>query len=189
MSGNTSATGGFLAPQDNAATLEGDDLRNLLQELVVGCTGLAGALVRPRWQPTPPTQPAPETNWCAVGVVSRSPEGGEPWVGHNGAGDGGLGVDVLRRHETLDILASFYGPNSSAMAARLFNGLYINQNRETLELNNAGLVGAGDVIAVPDLTNLQWINRHDLPFVIRREVTNTYLVRNLLEAPFEIITE
>jgi len=48
----------------------------VFQALVVGITGLPGTLVRPRWQPVPPTQPSVTTNWAAIGVTTNAADAG-----------------------------------------------------------------------------------------------------------------
>ena len=50
MSGNTSASGGYLSPTSSPPA-DDDALSSILHDLVVGVTGLAPTLVFPRWQP------------------------------------------------------------------------------------------------------------------------------------------
>jgi hypothetical protein len=186
MSGNTSASGGFLSPGVSPATQEDPALTIFLQKIVVGITGLTDTLVRRRWLPTPPNQPAADVDWCAIGIQTRRAEGGTPYVGHDPA-DGGS--DVLSRNEVLEILATFYGPNSAALADRLTDGLWIAQNRETLLLNECGLVDVDDVTTLSELVNNQWILRNDLVFTIRRRRLRRFQVLNLEAAPVIITTD
>ena len=110
---NTSATGGYLSPDVVSPPLEGDDLDDEFQEAVVGITGLAGSLVRPRWQPGNPKQPEPTVDWCAIGITTQTPDA-TPHIQHSGAGNG---KDTLKRHELINVLCTFYGPNSKRNAA------------------------------------------------------------------------
>ena len=174
---------GFLAPAAAPVVLEDPDLTDLVQSVVAGITGIALFYVRPRWQPTPPVQPAADIDWCAVGITLRRDEGGLPYIEHAAAG---LGTDTLLRHQVLDVLASFYGPNAGALADRLFDGLWISQNRETLLLADAALVGADDVLTLTEAINGVFVPRADLGFQIRRQRRRSYPVRNLLEAPFNL---
>lgn len=183
MSGNTSQTGGPLAPTDPLALLADPGLTDFFQEWVVGITGMPGDMVRPRWQPAPPNQPPASATWCALGVVGRTQEAGFPATVHDGAGAGGLGVDEQQRHETLDFLASFYGPAGADMAGTFTSGAYVSQNSEPLLLAGMGLVDVGDITVLPDLTNGKWVQRADVPFRIRRVIRRVYPVRNLLDAP------
>ena len=182
---NTSATGGYLAPGTIPAPMEGQDLDRFLQQLVVGITGMPGKMVRQRWQPESPNQPKTTETWAAVGIVDRKRDTFGA-VQHDPAG---LGSDTLIRHETLDLLCSFYGPDGSAMAARLADGLLIAQNREVLFLAGMGVVGVSDMLAVPALTNDQWVKRIDITVTIRREVRRAYPVLNILSAGGPIITD
>src|SRR5574340_383319 len=86
---NTSATGGYLSPDASALPLEGDALDALLQGMVVGITGLPGAMVRPRWQSVVPKQPEPTVDWCAIGITT-SDRTDYPVEEHDGTGDGEL---------------------------------------------------------------------------------------------------
>lgn len=174
---NVSATGGFLAPVGQQQP-HGDDFEDQIQAVVVGITGLPGDLVRPRWQPTPPTQPPADVDWAALGITDVDSDW-DAVVTHDGAGQG---VDRLQRHETVDLLVSFYGPNGRAKAALLRDGLSISQNRETLFLANMGLRSVGRIITAPALVNEQWVARFDVAVSIRRRIDRTYSVLNLLRA-------
>lgn len=182
---NDSSTGGYLSPAGSPAPLEDAALEDFLQQVVVGVTGLPGAMVRPRWQPTVPKQPEPSVNWCAIGVTYEDADD-YPVQQHDGAGEG---HNNFSQHETLPVLATFYGPSAGANAKLLKNGLYVAQNREQLIANNMDLLDVGRVMAVPEMVNLQWIRRYDVPIRIRRKVERTYPVLNLLSATTQIVTD
>lgn len=191
MSGNTSATGGFLTPAVSPSVLEDPNLTDLLTALIVGTTGIAATLVRPRWQPEPPNTPPATTDWCGVGIMRRVGEGGLPYIAHD-PGDGvdpETATDQMQRHEVLEVMASFYGPNAAAKAEALNDGLYIAQNRETLSLADAGLADVGDILTTADLVNNQWIERVDFTFFIRRQRKRGYAVLNIAEAPVNIVPD
>ena len=173
-----SSTGGFLAPVGPQQP-HGDEFEDQIQAVVVGITGLPGSLVRPRWQPTPPAQPAADVDWAALGITEVESDW-DAVVSHDGAGQG---TDHLQRHEVVDLLASFYGPNGRANAARLRDGLSIAQNREALFLANMGLRSVGPkIITAPALVNEQWVSRFDIAVSIRRRIDRTFSVLNLLRA-------
>lgn len=174
---NTSASGGYLSPV-GAAPADDLELDVLLQDAVVGVTGLPGAMVRPRWQPVTPRQPEPAENWCAIGVTDEQPEN-TPSIEHDPAANG---PDVMTRHPVFEVLASFYGPASGHYAALLRDGLYIPQNRETLRTAGIALVSIGATISAPDLVNQQWIRRKDVRITLRRVIVRTYPVLNILSA-------
>jgi hypothetical protein len=180
-----SSTGGYLAPAVTTPPTEDVDLDTQLQAIVVGIAGLDGTLVRPRWQPVPPKQPAPTVNWCAIGVVSTAPDDNSAIV-HHPDGDG---YDELQRHEQIDALASFYGPLAGTNAAIFRDGLWIAQNREVMLVQGFGLVSTDPALQVPELVNQAWIKRVDIHFRLNRIVSRTYQVLNLLSASGTIITE
>jgi hypothetical protein len=181
---NTSATGGYLAPAPTPAPVEGDALMQLLQQVVVGVTGMDGMLVRPRWQLNEPNQPSVTTDWCAIGVMRRIAQD-YPYQQHNPAGDGST---RMLRWETLEILASFYGPNAASNAKLLRDGLYVWQNRAALRAANINVIDADEILSVPDLVNLQWVNRMDMTVRLTREIDRDYAILNLLSAPTQIQT-
>lgn len=169
-----SSTGGYLAPS-SAAPPEDAVLTNLLQQAVVGITGLSGKLVRPRWQPTPPAEPAITVDWCAIGITKRLPDT-YAYIRHNAAGNGS---DEMQRHESLTALASFYGPNCQGFATRLSDGLQIPQNREALRAAGLALTASGGLTRAPEQKNEQWIDRCDLEIELRRQIDRAYPVLNL----------
>ncbi|WP_186072126.1 phage neck terminator protein [Burkholderia gladioli] len=173
---NDSSTGGYLAPTVEAPPDEDDALDNLLHDLIAGVTALDGSLVRPRWQPTVPKQPAPNVNWCAFGVSDQEPDA-NPVIQHDGTGEGS---DTYIRHEGIEVACTFYGPNAKGYAQRLADSLAIPQNREALGLNDMAFVGVSRIRAAPDFVNQQWIRRYDITFTLRRKIIRTYPVLNLL---------
>lgn len=174
---NTSATGGYLLP-GGPALPEDSDLDAILQRAIVGVTGLPGDMVRPRWQPVTPKQPEPAVNWCAFGVNRRTVQDG-PYIRHI---DTGNGTDELSRHEDIVLLCTFYGPASQKFAMLLRDGLYIPQNMEALKADGVSFIDCGDLVAVPELYNQQWVRRFDLSATFRRKVSRTYQVQNIIAA-------
>lgn len=161
----------YLTPAALPAPLYDDALDDLFQGLLAGITGLPGDLVRPRYQRKPPKQPAADVTWCAVGVMDIDPDAGPA-----------LDVDqvgALVRHETLHVLASFYGPNASAAAAQARDGLTLPQNA-VLQLMT--YVNSDTMRKASELVNEQWIQRIDLPMQFRRQVKRAYSVQTILAA-------
>lgn len=174
---NTSATGGYLVPSSTAPDYDAA-LDRIVQQMVVGITGLPGTMVRPRWQPNPPKQPEPSVDWCAIGVQSVIPDDG-PAIVHDGSGDGS---DTSSRHETMEYVASFYGPHGLGNATLLRDGIAIPQNVEAIEAAGLRFVETSSITPAPALYNEQWIRKYDIRLTLRRQVSRTYPVRNLLSA-------
>jgi hypothetical protein len=164
---------GYLAP--TSAPLTEEQLEDVLTAMVAGITGLPGKMVRPRWQPKPPKQPEHTVDWCAVGVPDEDDDSW-PAVTHSGDGDG---ADTVVTWETLNVLASFYGPNSGDLAKRLRAGLMVEQNRAPLRQAGLALGGIGRRVRLAELVNGYWVKRVDLPIELRNEARRVYAVRNI----------
>lgn len=173
-----SSTGGYLSPAVVSPPLEDAALDAVFQQMIVGITGLPGSMVRPRWQPTVPKQPEAMVNWCALGVSDQTPDAG-PAITHNPAG---TGSDTYVRHQEIEVLASFYGPNAKQYAQQLVDGLGIPQNLEQLKANDMQSVGEGQIRPAPELVNQQWIRRYDVALNFRRKITRAYSVLSILSA-------
>jgi hypothetical protein len=154
------------------------DLDAVFQTLVTQITGLDGTLVRPRWQTATdvagnlgglPKQPEPSVNWCAIGVMAVEQSPG-PWLSYNTL----TLQEFYWDHESLDLLASFYGPNSQQYARLLRAGLNVPQNTEQLLQYMIRYVGCGPIRTLPDLVNQQWIRRQDISLQFRRKVEMVY---------------
>lgn len=178
--GNTSATGGPLSP---AAPLPIDDnaLDAVFQQLVLDVTGLTGDLVRPRWQSSVPKQPEPGVNWCAIGVPQVDQDDG-PWLVYDSASN----TEIYWDHETLSVLATFYGPNAQSYARVLRAGLNVPQNTEELLPYAIRYISCGPIRAVNELQNQQWVRRQDIALLFRRKVVMTYAVENILIADIHL---
>ena len=183
---NTSATGGYLLPDGALLSPDEDDaLDAVFQKAIAGITGLAGAMVRPRWQQVVPKQPEPNINWCAFGVIAQIVQDG-PYIEHDAAIEG---TDTLRRHEDISVLATFYGPSCKRMAMLLRDGLHMPQNIEAMKLGGVTFVDAGIIRAMPEFVNQQWIKRADIPLRFRRQVSRTYQVLNILSADVTFVSD
>jgi hypothetical protein len=181
---NTSATGGYLAPSSTPPT-EDIAFERFMQAVIVGITGIVATKVRPRWAETPLPIPEIGVDWSAFGIIGV--EADEfPFVLHKSAGQG---TDEMQRHETIELMVSFYGPNSQASATLFRDGLYIPQNREELWRAQVALLEVRRLVSVPDLMNNKWRRRYDTPLRLRRCITRVYPVLNLLSAQGSVNTD
>jgi hypothetical protein len=164
-------------------------LIGVLQNMVSQLSGIAGMLVRPRWQPMPPTQPPVDTTWAAVGIIKTEADG-FPYIAHDGAttlaGQTNPGVDRMQRHSTITLMATFYGPQAEDAAAGFRDALYVPQNREPLMGVGVKLLGVHDLTRAPEIINQQYIDRIDLQIDLRQQIDRVYPVFNLNGAVIDI---
>lgn len=154
----------------------GLSLRQFLQTVFVGVSGLAGPFVRPRWQPEPPKQPDIATNWMSIGLQTSSPDASAY-----------LDVDPSNRVNTLryeDLLVqtSFYGPDDLENYGILRDGFQLPQNRISLYQANMAFVEITQALRTPDLVNQRWIDRVECTVRFRRQVQRTYPVLTFVSA-------
>lgn len=172
---NTSATGGYL--QQVAGPMEGLDLRRFLGTVLVGVSGLDPQLVRPSWQQNPPPIPNIDTDWMAFGISARRADN-DPYQAEKDDGQ----RSIMARHEELDILLTFYGPNCLQIAAELRDGFELTQNTESLLLAGMAYIDLSDIVHAPELVNERFYDRADATLTIRREVRREYRILNFVAA-------
>jgi hypothetical protein len=177
MSGNTSATGGFIAPLPSPAALDDNALTDLLQAAVTGISGLDSNFVRPRWQPNPGIQPSAADTWTSIGIEETDAPG-FPW--EQEADDGNS--EFWANTETMRLFCVFYGPSALSAARRTRDGFYIGQNLDTLRFAGLGLIEVTRILAVPELINSQWIERYDLTVRLRRFLIRGYPIFSVVRA-------
>jgi hypothetical protein len=167
--------------------MEGQDLHRFLQQIVVGITGLPGAMVRPRWQPEPPNQPLAGVDWAAIGVKDRS----QDTFAYNSIQyvDANTITLTVYRTQTLNIMCKFYGPNSEANAELLSMGFQLGQNREVMALSGFSFVEATEPVNVPEQVNEQWLYGVEVGFSLRRQQLYTYSVLTLLGAVATVVLD
>lgn len=167
----------YLAPLTPVA--DDDALLDLLQPIVTGITGIDGTLVRPRWQPDDtPNLPEYSTDWVAVGIARTRPETFHTEQ-HVPDGDG---YDLFITSEEVDVLMSFYGPNSQGNARRINNGIRISQNRAGLQAMGMDTLYVADPVTLPALLTGKWVRRVDVSITMRRRLAIRYNVLNILSA-------
>ena len=166
--------------------LEGQALEDYIQQFIVGVSGLPGPMVRQRWQPEPPNIPDFGVDWAACGITRHRPIGPYAAIIHHGDGDG---YDEMQRHETLEILVSFYGPNADDFAGNFHNGLMVWQNHSILRQVDMALVEVSEGVRVPEMIKMRWWDRVDKPLTLRREVRRSYPILNLVSAGGFVIAD
>lgn len=181
---NTSASGGPLVPS-STAPVEDDAFEDLIGNTISGLTAIARSLVRPRWQPKPPPMPKNDVSWCAFGIMELDGD----WSAHNRHVPDGDGHTEQTRHETLTLLASFYGPNGYSKASQLRDGLWLPQNWEALNGVGVALLECSRARTATDIINERFIRKVDLEMRFRRVTTRIYPILNLLSAQGSFSTD
>lgn len=190
---NDSSTGGPLRPLAQPAPLTGRDLADFVQAFVVGITGMDPKLVRPAWQPEPPNIPDAATSWAAVALTQTASDT-FAYVGQLPPSDTyPLGAAELQNNELIDVLSSFYDLGDTGDADRLSSllrdGLMVPQNLEALIPQGMNLTEVGRKTVVPTLLKTRWLYRVDLPFVLARNVTRVYPIKDLAGAEGSVVTD
>lgn len=169
---NTSATGGYLF-ETGAPPQNDESLRRFIHDVIAGVTCLDNELVRPGWDRNPQPIPGIDTDWVSFSIVEQRPDN-EPWQGEEDD------VLCMIRHEEVDVLCNFYGPNTQSFAGILRDGMYLSQNRDQLTSVGMGLVGFSATIHVPELLNDRYFDRTDITMTLRREIRREYPILSFL---------
>lgn len=166
---NTSATGGYLLPDGEAVTND-QDLEDIFQAFIKGVTGLAGSMVRPRFQTIPITMPDVGVDWVTFGIKTQRLDDGPYFDQHD--------EDATSiRHEMIELALSFYGNHGQHFAMIFADGTAIPQNIDQLKPHKIKFVGVGEVITAPDLLNEQYVHRFDVTATFRRQIKRTYPIK------------
>ncbi|WP_338558114.1 phage neck terminator protein [Acinetobacter sp. KS-LM10] len=167
---NTSATGGYLLP-DGGTVPNDQDLEDIFQGFIRGVTGIAGSMVRPRFQTVPLPMPAVGEDWVAFGIKSQRQDNSPYFDQHD---ENATSI----RHEDIEVALSFYGNNGQKIAKQFIDGTAIPQNIDQLKLHKIKFIGVTDVITAPDLLNEQYVHRFDVTATFRRKTERTYAVQS-----------
>ena len=182
----------FIAPSQTQE-LEDSALAAVMQQMVVGVTGLSPTLVFPRWQTVPPTRPSQNTNWAAVGVVDIDPVDQDNYAKFKEVKDAsGKVIGTYMTYSTwwrVVVLTSFYGPNVGYYSALLADGIRVPQNLEVLGSYGIKFHHITDVTKTAELVNTQWYGRADVTIHFRRQIDRNYPIEALVAAPIEFVTQ
>lgn len=177
-----SSTGGVLLPT-SAPPANDIDLDLVFQALVAALTGLSGQFVRPRWQGEPSDPPDFGATWASVGVTATEDDQFpvQSFVD-------GVGI-VLIRHETIDVLCSFYGAKAQRAARMVRDNILIGQNTDQLAPYGISYVWTSSPTKAPALIQNRWTNRIDVTLTFRRQVEEQYNVLSLQTAVGDLISD
>lgn len=176
---NTSATGGYIVPYASAPSQEAEDdaFLDFMHDVIQGITGLDATLIRPMWQPEPPTMPPRSASWVGFRLANRVPDQ-TGYEAHYGVGDGRT---ALIRYEDADLMLAFYGSMAETNAIAFREGLLIGQNREVLTAAGIGVKSFAGPQQAPVLFKEQWLYRSDLTVTLRRQIRHVYPILNIIQ--------
>lgn len=166
----------YVLPSSTVPFPKNLSLKQFIQTVIVGISGISGNLVRPKWQPESPKQPDINVNWIAYGIELATPDANS-YVGVNAEG-----VTISQRHEELEVSLHIYGPDCGGLYGLLRDGFQIEVNRFGLFNANMGFTTIGPAQHSPDFVNERWIDRIITSIFLRREIQRTYPVLTLVSA-------
>lgn len=83
----------------------------------------------------------------------------------------------------------FLWPRRFRMATRFRDGMFVDQNADTLRrISGLSLVSADEIRNLPELINNQWVRRYDLAVTLSRKNTRTYNVKSVVDPNVTIVT-
>lgn len=170
------ATIPFVLPQATPAVLTDTALTDVIQETVVGITGLPGINVRPGDQLTPANLPDFTVNWASLQINTAD---ADAFAFIRQVSDTEI---ELERDQEIKLLASFYGPLASSYCGIFKDGLQIEQNRFALGREGIKLVNTARERYLPSLVKEVYQQRFDLPVVLRRRIRRVYLSASINSA-------
>lgn len=173
---NSSTTAGYLTAT-GAGQAYDESLERELSQWVRALSGLPAKMVRPRWTPVQAAMPGAEENWCGFGIVGFTADSSPAFVRQS------EDSSELWRHEVIETLASFYGPQSQSIATLFRDNLTVEQNNSTLNQIELSLADYSELTAFPELINNQWVRRYDITVRLRRKVIRDYGIKTLVSAP------
>ena len=177
----------------------GQELTDLMQQVVAAICGLDGELVIERWQEEPPILPPVKYQadgipgvdaWGAIGVVGSKPLGYSAAIELNPGAAVDTGFSSVQDWETFDVVCSFYGPRADYYATILRLGIVgCAQNRENFQLLGLGFMNTSGRTRVPTLIKNIYMNRVDITLFFSRQVQVYYPVLYLLKGPATVRIE
>ncbi len=173
---HNSSTRGYMRPTTTQKLPGNLTLNQFLQTVLVGISGLDGPLVRPSWQIAPPKQPDIAVNWLAFGINRNVPDA-NAYVGMDADGN-----TTTQRHEELEILCSFYGPDAFDISSLVRDGFQIQQNLEALRAANMGFKETTPALQMPDLINERFVQKIVMSIYLRREIQREYPILSITSA-------
>ena len=155
-------------------------LEDQLSPTLATLLGLPGDLVRPRWQPEPPNQPALNADWVAFSATAdeEATQTSQRLIGTE---------LVMIRQETVDMFVSAYGPNAYSLLTRLNDCLQLGDNRAALQRLGIDFTFKTRTTYVPSLVREINVRRADAHFYFSRLSERRFNVGQIESASGQVI--
>jgi hypothetical protein len=180
---NDSSVAGFISPVTTPTYDAALDAQ--IQTAIKGICNMPGWLVRPRLQPEPASQPDADVDWVAFGVASITPDFAD-YQGHVSIDDG---TNTLQHDEIIEVMLSFFGPNSARNEMTLRTGLQIEQNKVALQSVGLEYRELLRATRTPTLIKNIFVTRVDATLIVNRRAEFIYPIKNILSASFDVNTD
>jgi hypothetical protein len=184
----SSATAGYILPAPEKPELVSSPpnltLKQFMQTVLVGISGLSGTLVRPEWQQEQPKQPDINVDWVAFGIEQNIADN-NAYI-DTVAGEGETVITTVNRNETLQVNLQVYGPNCYEMASLIRDGFQLTQNLAALKKAKMGFGWDEPAQHAPDLVNGRWVDRYRMTIYLRRQVQRFYPVLSFTSASIQL---
>lgn len=86
----------------------------------------------------------------------------------------GDGTARYIRHENIEVLVSFYGPQAEQKIKQLRDGMHLRHNNRPLLAIGARLLWCNAIKMAAEQYNMQWLRRYDMTYALHRRVERTY---------------
>lgn len=164
---NTSHSGGYLQ-----VTPDSFNVAHVVHDFIMGISGYGATLIRPMYQPNAPTVPSFGTDWIAYNIKESDSEGFASQELNS------VSFNV-KRSAQLIVSISFYGTNSYQNIKSFKDALELTQNWEAVRTYGMAFGGVGNIIKVPELHNMRWLDRYNIEIVINQMTTKTASIISL----------
>jgi hypothetical protein len=141
------------------------NIYHLVHDYIVGLTGLDNTLVRPMYQPNPPTIPPFGTDWIGF-HIKVTDTNGSSYQGYKND------VLMLQRDLVFEVTLAIYGNNAIATSSQILAGMELTQNIEIFRPYNIAFGTKGKLMRVPELHNQRWLERYNLDFTLNYIAVN-----------------
>jgi hypothetical protein len=159
------------------------NLSHVIHDFLVSLTGFDNTLVRPMYQPNPPTVPPFGTDWIAFNISQTEMNGSSYQVLN--ASD----VFKMQRQLKYNVVIAIYGANASVTASTIRSGMELSQNWDSLRVYSIALSKVGSIMRVPELHNQRWLDRYNITLELNHITSETAGIMSIISATENIVIQ